>query len=178
VLRRDARRRIALPQVSGLVDRQPGAGQVTRVIRQAARGQRRELFPQVLPAPHIPAEQRLHPVRPLMPGLLRDLPRVGPHIPRQREHVVERRRDAPRLPHYPAEHQPDQRIGSLPALCRISYACHRGRGIVFCFRHKLQKASHGRPRYTPHERHAPSRQIRPADHERSTAHALTVKPQL
>ena len=144
---------------SGEIHREPSHPYTKGLLNSfpSLRGQRRELFPQVLPAPLIPAEQRLHPVRPLMPGLLRDLPGVSPHVPRQREHVVERRRDAPRLPHHPAEHPPDQRIGTLPALRRISYACHRGRGIVFCFRHKLQKASHGRPRYTPHERHAPSR---------------------
>ena len=77
-----------------------------------------------------------------------------------------------------AEHPADQRVGSLPALRRVFYACHRGRGTVFCFPHKLQKASHGRPCYTPtivtHRHDSP----RPTRHGRSIDQPLTVKPQL
>jgi hypothetical protein len=82
VLGRGARGGTALPQVSGLVDRDPGADQVVRVVRQARRGQRRQRAAQLLPRPLIAPEQGLHPVRALMPGRLSQLPAVRPRVPR------------------------------------------------------------------------------------------------
>ena len=132
VLRRDARGGPSLLQVSGLVDRDPGPDQVIRVIRQALRRQARMRAPQFLPRPPVPPEQGLHPVRSLVPGRLSQFPAVRPRSPRQRPHVIQRRRDAAPLPHHPAQHPADQAIRSFPALGGIFYAGHCGRGLS-CF---------------------------------------------
>ena len=81
---------------------------------------------------------------PSMPGLLGQLPAVRPRLPRQRPHVIQRRRDAAPLPHHPAQHPPDQRIRSLPALRGIFYAGHCGRGRCLVFSQN-PGTSHGRP---------------------------------
>ena len=168
VLRRDARGGPSLLQVSGLVDRDPRPDQVIRVIRQALRRQARKRAPQFLPRPPVPPEQGLHPVRSLVPGRLCQFPAVRPRSPRQRPHVIQRRRDAAPLPHHPAQHPADQAICSLPALGGIFYAGHCGRGRLLFF-HKIQERATAAPHCTPasrgpagNSRPTPSRTVTPA----------------
>ncbi len=151
VLRRDARGGPSLLQVRGLVDRDPRPDQVIRVIRQALRRQRRQQRAERLPRPLVPPEQGLHPVRSLVPGRLCQFPAVRPRSPRQRLHVIQRRRDAAPLPHHPAQHPADQAIRSLPALRGIFYAGHCGRGHLLFF-HKIQERATAAPRCTPASR--------------------------
>jgi len=148
MLGRDTGSGLPFLQVSGLVDRDPGTGQVIRVVRQELCRQRGKRVPELLPRPLIPPEQGLHPARALVPGLFRQVPAVSPRPPRQRLHVVQRRRDAAALPHHPAQHHADQAIRSFPALRGIFYAGHRGRGRIL-FSHKNQERATAAPRYTP-----------------------------
>ena len=113
-------------------------------------------------------EQGLHPVRPLVPGRLSQLPAVRPRSPRQRPHVIQRRRDAAPLPHHPAQHPADQRIRSLPALGGIFYAGHCGRGRLLFF-HKIQERATAAPRCTPASRN-------PAGTADRSRHALSRQP--
>jgi hypothetical protein len=148
VLRGHARGGTALFQVRGLVERDPRPDQVIRVIRQARRRQRRQRRPRLLPRPPIAPEQGLHPVRPLVPGLLRHAPAVPRHLPRQRPHVIQRRAGSPPLRHDPAQQRADQRIRSRRAVQDIFYAGHRGRGGLL-FSHESRKHATAAPRDTP-----------------------------
>ena len=146
VLRGHARSRLSFAQVSGLVERQPRADQVIRVVRQHLLGQIRQQAAQFLPGPGAPAEQGLHPVRPLMPGLQRQLPAVRPRVLRQDPDVLQRRRDGAPLPHDPAQQARDQRVRSLAAFRGVFYAGHCGRGHVL-FSRKIQERATAASRY-------------------------------
>ena len=148
MLRRDARGEFPFPQVSGLVERQARPGQVIGVIAQDFLRQPRQQPAELLPRPFMPAEQGLHPVRPLMPGLLGKFPAVRPRLPRQRPDVVHCRCDGPPLPHHPAQQVADQRVCSLAVLRGIFYAGHCGRGRVL-FSHKIQERATAAPRCAP-----------------------------
>jgi hypothetical protein len=119
VLRRHARGRLPLPQVSGLVERQPGADLVVRVIGQYLLRELRQCRPDRFPSPFPPAEQGLDQVRPLVPGLPRQLPRVRPGFPRQPADVVHCGREGAPLLHGPGQQPSDQRICPLRAFCGI-----------------------------------------------------------
>ena len=140
MLRRDARGGIAVLELRGLIDRRARADHVIRVARQPRRGQPGELTAQPPPVPPVRAQQRLHPVRPLMPGLLGDGPAVRPHPRRQRRHVPERDLHAAALRQHPPQHRPDLCIHPRDALADISYAGPRGRDLVVFF-HKADSAS-------------------------------------
>jgi hypothetical protein len=140
VLRRDARGRVAVLELCGLIDRDAGADQVIRVTRQPRRGQPRELAAQRLPVPPVRAQQRLHPVRSLVPGLLGDGPAVRLHPRRQRRHVPERDLHAAALRQHPPQHRPDLCIYPRAALADIPYAGPRGRDLVVFF-HKAGSVS-------------------------------------
>ena len=144
VLRRHARGRLPLAQVSGLVEREPGADLVVRVIAQYLPRELRQCRPDRFPSPFPPAEQGLDQVRPLVPGLPRQLPRVRPGLPRQPADVVHCGRQGAPLLHRPGQQPSDQRICPLPAFCGILYAGHRGRGLVVLYFHKIKGTSHGR----------------------------------
>ena len=148
VLRRDARGELPFPQVSGLIERKSRPGGIAGVVAQDFLRQPRQQPAELLPRPFMPAEQGLHPVRPLMPGLLGKFPAVRPRLPRQRPDVVHCRRDGPPLPHHPAQQVTDQRVCSLAVLRGIFYAGHCGRGRVL-FSHKIQERATAAPRCAP-----------------------------
>jgi hypothetical protein len=99
-----------------------------------------ELTAQPPPVPPVRAQERLHPVRPLMPGLLSDDPAVRPHLRRQRRHVPERDLHAAALCQHPPKQRPDLCIHPHAALADISCAGPRGRDIVVFF-HKADSLS-------------------------------------
>ena len=154
-----------------------------RVIAQDVLRQARQQIPELLPRPLMPAEQGLQPVRPLMPGLLRQLPAVGSRPPRQRPDVIQRRRDGAPLPHDPSQQPADQRVCSLAALGGILYAGHRGRGRLL-FSHKIQERATAASSYTrvtcACREPATHRYIirMPGRHGTSIPRALKVKQQL
>ena len=114
-----------------------------------------------------------------MPGLLRQVPAVRPRVPAQRQHVIQRHRDAAPLPHHPGQHRPDQRVRPRPAVSGIFYAGRCGRGVVSCFVTNSRNASRP-PRVTRPPAHAAvitQRHIsrEPAITQTSITQALSVK---
>ncbi len=140
MLRRDARGRVPVLELRGLIDRDARADQVIRVARQPRRGQGRQLTAQVLPVLPAGAQQRLHPVRALVPGLFGDRPAVRLHLRRQRGQVPERDLHAAALRHHPPQNRPDLCIHPRAALGDVFYAGPRGRVVVVRF-HKAGNAS-------------------------------------
>jgi hypothetical protein len=140
MLRRDARGHLTVLELRGLIDRDPRPDQVTRIARQPRRGQPGELAAQPPAVPPVRAQQRLHPVRALVPGLLGDGPAVRLHPRRQRRHVPERDLHAAPLRQHPPQHRPDLCVHPRAALADISCAGPRGRDLVV-FIHKAGSAS-------------------------------------
>ena len=132
MLRRDARGRVTVLELGGLVERDSRPDQVARIVRQPGQRERGQLGPQVLPAPPAGAQQGLHPVRVLVPGSLGKLPAVRLHSRRQPPHVVRRRRDGAALRHHPPEHRADLRVHSRRAVPEITYAGLCGRVVTVC----------------------------------------------
>src|SRR6266487_1296541 len=112
MLRRDARGRVTVLELGGLVERDSRPDQVVRIVRQPGQRERGQLGPQVLPAPPAGAQQGLHPVRVLVPGSPGKLPAVRLHPRRQPPRVIRRRRDGAALRHHPPEHRADLRVHS------------------------------------------------------------------
>ena len=140
VLRCHARGEVPRLQVRGLVDRDPRPDQVRPITRQPRRRQRGQPGPQVLPVPHVAAEQPLHPVPALMPGRLGDRPAVRPGARRQRDRVSERHLHAAALRHHPAQNALDLGINLRRAVRDVLYPGRRGRVCVVGF-HKASNAT-------------------------------------
>ena len=108
-----------------------------------ARGQARQLRPQLLASPT--GTNRAGPASgtALVPGRLGQGPAVRLHPRRQPRHVRERGPRAAPLRQDPAQHLPDLRIHPVRAPGHVTYAGLRGRVVLSLVTH--QATRHGRP---------------------------------
>ena len=147
MLRRHARRAVAVLELGGLVDRDARPDQVLLLAGDPRRRQCGQLRAQILPVPLVGAQQALHPAPALMACRFGERPAVclGPRC--QRCHVIQRHAGASLLRQYPAQERPDLGVCPRFALRDVIYAGHRGRVAVVCF-HKTADAARP-PRITP-----------------------------
>ena len=140
VLRRHARRAVAVFELGGLVDRDARPDQVLLLAGDPRRRQRGQLRAQLLPVPLVGAQQALHPAPALVACRFGERPavRLGPRC--QRCHVIQRHAGASLLRQYPAQERPDLGVCPRFALRDVIYAGHRGRVVVVCF-HKTANAA-------------------------------------